>query len=71
MGVGQMTTYMTINNGYSRLKNYTMNPLDEFIQDSIDDIIDNNDEIQELLSNYNIWIDFSWGFYEEEIEDEN
>lgn len=66
-----MTTYMTINNGYSRLKNYTMNPLDEFIQDSIDDIIDNNDEIQELLSNYHIWIDFSWGFYEEEIKDEN
>ena len=36
---------MTINNGYSRLKNYKMDPLDEFIQDSIDDIIDNNDEI--------------------------
>ena len=57
-----MTTYMTINNGYSRLKNYTMDPLDEFIQDKINDIIDNNEEIQQLLADYNIWIDFNWDY---------
>ena len=62
MGVGKMTTYMTINNGYSRLKNYTMDPLDEFIQDKINDIIDNNEEIQQLLADYNIWIDFNWDY---------